>query len=75
MKKTTTSLVVVVLVLAVAYIGVSFYFSNQLLRPRLMTDEELKAEYGQIIPGGNGGVSLQRSGYRPFRMVDRGSRL
>ncbi len=50
MKK-ISYLLVVVLVIVGAYIGVSYYFSNQLLFPHLMTDEELKAEYGQISPG------------------------
>jgi dipeptidyl aminopeptidase/acylaminoacyl peptidase len=50
MKKITLSVVIVILVIAVAYVGVSYYFSSQLLYPHLMTEEELKAEYGPTTP-------------------------
>ncbi len=48
MKRIVLPLIFVVLVVVGAYAGVSYYFSNQLLFPRLLTDEELKAEYGPI---------------------------
>ena len=51
MKKYIVPLIVVVLVIAVAYVGVSCYFSSKLLFPPLLSDEELKAEYGPISPG------------------------
>lgn len=50
MKKIVLPLVILVLIVAAAYAGISYYFSNKLLFPPLMTDEELKAEYGPIIP-------------------------
>jgi dipeptidyl aminopeptidase/acylaminoacyl peptidase len=50
MKKIILPLVILALVIAGAYVGISYYFSNQLLFPSLLTDEELKAEYGPIIP-------------------------
>ena len=50
MKKIILPLVILALVIVGAYLGISYYFSNQLLFPSLLTDEELKAEYGPIIP-------------------------
>jgi dipeptidyl aminopeptidase/acylaminoacyl peptidase len=50
MKKFILPLMIVALIIAGAYAGVSYYFSSQLLYPHLMTEEELKAEYGPIIP-------------------------
>jgi dipeptidyl aminopeptidase/acylaminoacyl peptidase len=50
MKKLILPLVVAALIIAGAYIGISYYFSSKLLFPPLLTDEELKAEYGPIIP-------------------------
>ncbi len=41
---------IIIVVIFAAYGGVSFYFSNKLLLPPLMGDEELKAEYGPITP-------------------------
>jgi uncharacterized protein len=50
MKKIIQPLVILALVIVGAYVGISYYFSNKLLFPPLLTDEELKAEYGPIIP-------------------------
>ena len=50
MKKIIQPLVILALIIVGAYVGISYYFSNQLLNPSLLTDEELKAEYGAIIP-------------------------
>jgi dipeptidyl aminopeptidase/acylaminoacyl peptidase len=47
MKKWIFILIIVVLA---AYCGVSYYFSNQLLYPPLMNDEQMRAEYGPILP-------------------------
>lgn len=43
-------IIFVLIVIVAAYGGVSYYFSNQLLHPPLMGDEEIKAEYGPILP-------------------------
>jgi uncharacterized protein len=48
MKRIVLPLVFIVLVIVGAYAGISYYFSDQLLFPHLLTDEELKAEYGPI---------------------------
>jgi uncharacterized protein len=50
MKKIILPLVILALVVLTAYAVVSYYFSNKLLFPPLLSDEELKAEYGPIIP-------------------------
>ncbi len=50
MKKIILPLVIAALGIGAAYAGISYYFSNKLLFPPLLTDEELKAEYGPIIP-------------------------
>lgn len=43
-------IVIILIVIVAAYGGVSYYFSNQLLYPPLMSDEEIRAEYGPILP-------------------------
>jgi len=49
-KRIILPLVILVLVIAGAYLGISCYFSNKLLYPPLLTDEQLTAEYGPILP-------------------------
>jgi dipeptidyl aminopeptidase/acylaminoacyl peptidase len=41
-------ILIVIVILAAAYVGVSYYFAGKLLYPHLSSDEELKAEYGPI---------------------------
>ncbi len=41
-------ILIIIVVLVALYGGVSYYFSNQLLYPLPMSDEDLKAEYGTI---------------------------
>lgn len=50
MKKIVLPLLIVALVIAGAYASVSYYFSNKLLFPPLLSDEQMKAEYGPILP-------------------------
>lgn len=50
MKKLLKVSIIVAVVIVIAYIGVSFHFSNKLLYPPLSTDEELKAEYDITTP-------------------------
>lgn len=48
MKKFILPIMIIALIIAGAYAGVSYYFSNKLLFPPLLSDEQLKAEYGPI---------------------------
>lgn len=50
MKKIALPILIVALVIAGAYASVSYYFSNKLLFPPLLSDEQMKAEYGPILP-------------------------